>query len=288
MIAGCGLSVAGIDATDPTADGGAIGADGGKSPGQGNGDGGTTSPDAKGPDVGTPDAAARCPYEEEVLADQPTTWLHLDEEAGTTAVSAVSTGARGTFEGTVGYRRPGATCGGFAIAFNGSDTRVSLGATQTFPDAQSHSIEVWAQRGSGTDDNNTRRIFAFGPAPAGSRPFFSVQVNANLGAEGTLFQRLPVAAGNDSYAHGPALAVDTWTHVVAVVDATNVRLYLNGVMTEQSARHPFTPEPGSELVLADVPGFAGFKWKGLLDELAIYDKALDATRVKAHYDAGHR
>jgi hypothetical protein len=60
---------------------------------------------------------------------------------------------------------------------------------------------------------------------------------------------------------------------------------VNGALTES------VPSPGS--IPSTVTTFrfgsegAGQEYRGLMDELAVYDKALPAARVLAHYRAGH-
>ncbi|HZO16152.1 MAG TPA: LamG domain-containing protein, partial [Polyangiaceae bacterium] len=75
-----------------------------------------------------------------------------------------------------------------------------------------------------------------------------------------------------------------YTHVVGTYDGTVMRLFVNaasaGTLTDPRAAAP-----------KDVPFFVGIRslyaggFKGDIDEVAVYDKALSPQRVQAHYDA---
>ncbi len=78
-----------------------------------------------------------------------------------------------------------------------------------------------------------------------------------------------------------------WVHLVAVFDGTSVKLYEDGVLTESTPVDP----PGSMVTTSrdfqmgglDVTGTGvpGSFMKGMLDEVRIYDVALDARQVRA-------
>jgi hypothetical protein len=77
--------------------------------------------------------------------------------------------------------------------------------------------------------------------------------------------------------------LNRWTHVVATYDGKTLTLYVDGIATESA------PDPRPQL-LKRTPLLVGARDKisgvlvGSVDELAIYDKALPADRVKAHFD----
>lgn len=72
-------------------------------------------------------------------------------------------------------------------------------------------------------------------------------------------------------------------HVVATFDGTTVRLYIDGV-EEDTAAGSLTLNPSADLNIGNLP-FASRLFGGILDEIAVYDYALSAARVAAHYDA---
>jgi hypothetical protein len=79
-----------------------------------------------------------------------------------------------------------------------------------------------------------------------------------------------------------------WTHVAAVRDATGTRLYLDGVLAGRTRR--ITPGRigggrGALVVGGQVngpePGPAQDRFEGAIDELRIYDRALQAAEIAA-------
>lgn len=96
------------------------------------------------------------------------------------------------------------------------------------------------------------------------------------------------AATTVTAATGPKL--NTWYHVVATYDGSNLRLYVNGVLvggptataasvTSQSVVLNMGSDTGGGV---DGGGFLN----GLLDEMAVYNFALSAAQILAHYNAG--
>jgi RHS repeat-associated protein len=82
-----------------------------------------------------------------------------------------------------------------------------------------------------------------------------------------------------------AVPLNTWEHVVGTFDGTTITLYLNGVMVDQhSVSVTMATGSGGIGIGADTNG--GNPWNGRLDEVAIYDSTLPASRVQAHFNAG--
>ena len=85
----------------------------------------------------------------------------------------------------------------------------------------------------------------------------------------------------------------SWQHVACTVDAANIRLYRNGTQVASTAYSGtwFTPQPapmgiGVKLngAIADT-GAPGY-WDGLIDDLALWNRALSAAEVFNLYAAG--
>jgi hypothetical protein len=61
-------------------------------------------------------------------------------------------------------------------------------------------------------------------------------------------------------------------------------LYLNGVAVASRYLGSFTPLTSSDLYLGYRPGYGSFR--GMLDEVSIYNRALADTEIQAVYNAG--
>jgi RHS repeat-associated protein len=99
-------------------------------------------------------------------------------------------------------------------------------------------------------------------------------------------------ANGDLYGVGmSAIPANTALHVVAVFtngSETGNQLYINGVgqtLTQLSG----TPQPQSVTAAASISSWASdnhYTFPGTLDEVAVYNGALSASRVQAHFTAG--
>lgn len=80
-----------------------------------------------------------------------------------------------------------------------------------------------------------------------------------------------------------SIPVGSWSHLVMSVDHGTLRLYLNGALVNTMAGFPdvFTPAPATQFALGvnfwDVP------YVGAIDQLKIYDEAIDADLVQRLY-----
>ena len=96
-------------------------------------------------------------------------------------------------------------------------------------------------------------------------------------------------AGNLFYAVGNRNLTDgKWHHIVAVRDSAtdNLRLYVDGKLEAQTSA-PYTtsfsdPEVNVNIGWLDTTG-AEYRYSGILDEIAIYSKALMQNEILSHY-----
>ncbi len=99
------------------------------------------------------------------------------------------------------------------------------------------------------------------------------------------------ANGEYLTAEGGSVQANTLNHLVGVADGARLRVYLNG---EQVADVPYDRtigETGSlRIGIGDSPAVASADcaFKGHIDELCIYNRALSANEIRDHFDAPHR
>ena len=73
--------------------------------------------------------------------------------------------------------------------------------------------------------------------------------------------------------------MNTWTHLAATYDGTTLRIYVNGVQAAARAvRQPCRRRPARSDRRQPV---WGEYFKGLIDEVRIYNRALSAGEVRA-------
>ena len=77
----------------------------------------------------------------------------------------------------------------------------------------------------------------------------------------------------------PWTGTATFSHVVFTLDGDTLKVYLNGVESGSQKSYVSLLDTSYPLVIGEF-------FDGVLDELAIYEHALTAARIKAHYRAG--
>ncbi|MBI3597607.1 MAG: PxKF domain-containing protein [Nitrospirae bacterium] len=81
------------------------------------------------------------------------------------------------------------------------------------------------------------------------------------------------------------LSLDTFMHVAGVYDGSTMKVYVNGAL---DGSFPLTlPIPTNNLPLRiGIDQYGGSLYNGLIDEVGIYNRALDASEIQAIYNAG--
>ena len=87
---------------------------------------------------------------------------------------------------------------------------------------------------------------------------------------------------------GASVENDTWVYLAGTFDGTTKRFFVNG--EEVGSGSPsFTPNDGDVLRIgggATESPTGNYFFEGLIDEAAVYDKALSGARILTHYQAG--
>lgn len=220
-----------------------------------------------------PDSNAPQSYPALIRSDRPVAYWRF-EETGTAVNDEIGT-AVGAIEGTVA-RAPGIV--GTALVFDGETTRVDFGDVLPFAGNHPYTIELWAR-----------------PTPLGTTVRFLVQRQIGVAptpsgyqlyhGEDFVLASREISGAEDGYANGPRLISDVFVHIVATYDGTSSALYLDTALHAGAQSLPLPAGPGGFTLGDRVPG-QFFKFLGAMDEVAMYDRALDIDRITAHYLAG--
>jgi|CXWL01.1.fsa_nt_gi hypothetical protein len=81
------------------------------------------------------------------------------------------------------------------------------------------------------------------------------------------------------------VSANVWTLLTYTWDTTNEKVYKNGLLADTRARN-FTYAPGSSRIGYGFINDPSVFYTGLIDELSIYNRTLDASEVIAQYNAG--
>ncbi len=216
-------------------------------------------------------------YTEAVLNDNPIHYYPLDETSGTTAADLGSLATSGgTYTGglTLG-QASAATRLGTCVRFDGAEgSFVDLGL---FHPGNSVTLEAWVNADL-TASSTFKAIIArwdgsyemdWNPTDVGN-----LVIRNDANAFGIVATAAPISRGQ-------------WHHMVSVFDAGTLTIYVDGVQgssqTIGGVLQNAGPTPDRVLVGATRSG--NFNWKGLIDEVAIYDSALTPAQIRAHFRA---
>lgn len=234
----------------------------------------------------TPDgfsAAVGDPYYDEVLYDSPLCYYRLgDAAASASAKDSSGFANHGTYPSANISSEPGAllTDGNRAAKISVTTKTNNISATvANLPlSLDSRSIECWF---SPTDSTSLTNAGICGYGSGGAAQFglyYSKDGNQKFGVSiGTVFFE-----STSSFSPG------SFYHVVATYSGgDNIKLYVNGVLENDTTSVSLVTNSTAFLIYG-VPEALGLIRKGIMDEVALYRKALSLGRIIAHYNAGRQ
>lgn len=165
---------------------------------------------------------------------------------------------------------------GFALRFHGGDDRVECDAPSGLAARKALTIALWIRPDS---------------VPAGEVPLMGKDkaYSMTLYQPGDFWFYLSGTGGRSTARSDVLTPMDVWHHVAATFDGKEMNLYLNGQVCRES--HPCrTTEisAGGELRLGRITpkaddqfeGLVGEGYRGLMDDVRIYDRALSARGIE--------
>jgi hypothetical protein len=103
---------------------------------------------------------------------------------------------------------------------------------------------------------------------------------------GLLHMNVAASLGGTSVSGG-FVPTNVWTHVVGTYDRQYVRIYVNGTEVGNASSSVAIPASLQAVLIGNEDSLAGDRaFDGLIDELAIYNRALSASEIAAIYAAG--
>lgn len=215
-------------------------------------------------------------YSAEVLADSPIAYWRLGEPSGTAAVDDAGS-TDGEYINTPTLAVAGAISDGdTAVHLTAANSEYVLVAGLTTAPSPL-SIELWLNpEGSSLSDAGL----------AGWRD--SATLKAFLYCNFDTLEFIIASSGGAgiSVSGLSELSDSDWHHIVGTFDGTDARLYLDGVLVAGPTAKTFVGGTFDAFRIGQYgPGTIGTYPTASLDEVAVYDTALSAARVAAHYAA---
>lgn len=244
-----------------------------------SGDAGSSTDAEVTPDSGDSSADAGATYRDEVLADAPIAYWPLDDAPGSTIAREIVGGRDGTaVDGTITFGGPAIAGGALQMPDQGG--HLEVGDFFDLAGKTAYSIEFWAKP---TLVRQFHDVLRKRDALLQGWIVYFHQLDSPTGTV-ALEQKYP-DGGRGAYP-GITPVDDRYHHYVFTYDpvlpvASRMRLYFDAVRRDGNSDDGAAKDTDVPLLIAD--GYVG-----LLDEIAIYDHALTAERVLAHFQRGSK
>ena len=191
----------------------------------------------------------------------------FDAGSGTSVADSSGKGNTGTLANTT-WTASGKY--GSALTFNGTSSQVNIPDNTTLDLTNGMTLSAWVYPTASAASWRTLIM----------KENTSDLVYALYGSSNTSFpQGMRVASGVTKSASGTAaLPLNTWTYLAVTYDATNLRMYVNGVLTSTVAA---TGNMANSSTPLRIGGNAiwGEYFAGRIDEVRVFNRALPATEV---------
>jgi hypothetical protein len=222
-------------------------------------------------------------YSTTILAEASlVSYWRLDEPSGTTATDAKSA-LNGTYTGGFTQNQ---TAGGTQLTkstlFNGTTGCVTVPTVAALHPTATLSLEAWVKLTALPSSNNLIAGCGF---TANSNPFidYSFWINSS----NQLNFEVGVGTTRNTLNWPTALTASTWYYLAATYDGTTIRLYINGNQIVTMPATGAVNNSGQTFEIARYKRGAatGEFLNGSVSDVALYNTALSAPSILAHYNA---
>ncbi len=233
--------------------------------------------------------SGRC-YRDEPRADGAQAQWRLGEPAGSrTFFDSLNANAGAALGGGLSFAQTGALDGdaNTAASFNGTDDYLDLGDRFDFAGTSSFTAEAWINRGTANEAGGLRRIFdkVNAVSPTDGWRVSIVPASDAANAQKIRFERR--GSAQSSVDSATRTVAGRWYHVAVSYNGASMSVYVNGVLESSTASSASIGDTANPLRLAWGPQAGSAEhYGGTIDEAAIYNTALSATRIADHYIAG--
>ena len=209
-------------------------------------------------------------------------YYRLDETSGTTAFDSQSPSYNGTYSGSplLGANGLLESDDNASIDHDAVDDRIHVAdnAALDFAGTAPFSLEIWVN--PDVVDTTCRRLFSKEITDAaGTQGYILYICNGGFGT-----QRRRDGVNNTITSANTYAAAGTKRHVVSTYDGATLRLYVDGTQVTSGASSVSLLDNANPLGIGSY-STGGTRFDGRLDEAAVYNTALSAATVRAHYNA---
>jgi hypothetical protein len=227
------------------------------------------------------DGGAGQRYQTTVACDGPIAYWRMDDETLAKAADQTPSGLDGVYTQTDVVLGVDGIVEGKSVRFQGDEGEMAVADVLDFTGQASFSIELWMKPEVLPAVGSTLGVLAKQVQDGDGDQGYWLTIDADARLR---FSRLRDDI-QDAVTSG-ALDLEVFTHVVVTFDgdASRLRLYLDGMeVDEKESLQSLSDNPG----VLTVGSFGGWgAYRGLVDEVAIYDRPLSHLEIVTHNDAG--
>jgi len=218
-----------------------------------------------------------------IIADGPVAYYRLGEDSGTIAKDFSGYGLDGTYVNGVTLGAEGALAGDSdtAASFDGDNDSVVVADAAELDLNEQFTLEAWVfpRLITGAD----RAVISKVGGSGGNNGY---QMGISHGSQVFLSFNAPGEGWpTNSVATAVLPLLDTWTHIAGTYDNDTLQIYVNGQLAASKTIGAKNVVNSSSSLRISGDDNLHVYFDGVIDEVAIYDRALSAERVRAHYYA---
>lgn len=222
-------------------------------------------------------------YDTVVLSDSPVGYWKLADTSGTSAADSSTNNNSGTYAGGyifLGNAGPANLNSG--VILNGTSGIITVNPIAAY-NLTSWSAEGWIILSSAPGSINSDILVE--RWTGGSNPIsYSIGINIDATAAG-MAQTGYYTGSAWITTKGPVLQVGILYQIVGTYDGTTLKLYVNGSMVSSITSSSHVTSNDGLIIGAGNQGSTYF-FPGTVSSISLYNTALSASRIKAHYLAG--
>ncbi len=196
----------------------------------------------------------------------PIAYYNCDDDGNILLTDLTENFLNGTIDGAI--HQAGSHNGSDSLHFDGSNDEVVIGDQPILDFDTALTIAAWLK----TNDTSSNQCIvsknnAYYVYLTGGR----VRVGLSIGGSWATY----TSPSSDK------VSANTWTHLAATYDGATIKVYLDGVLIDSQAQTGSITQNSKDLKLGTLWG--GTRWNGDLDDIALFDTALDANDIALLY-----
>jgi hypothetical protein len=193
-------------------------------------------------------------------------------------------GHNGTLEGNANTTAQGLWDSN-ALDLDGTGDYVSIAENDDLKFDNNLTISAWVNSNTFNMSQNGHGIFSYG---SGSNGYALEVIESDHGTYPSMLRFMGMGLTDNSVFGTFSLELNTWYHIVAGYDGSELFIYVNGELDDSDPSTGTITTPttyGPRVGYAHFTGGSDNYWSGLIDEVKIYNRRLSDAELLADYNA---